>query len=553
MSYYTWEGAEPLNSWDFPTGDAAGQYEFLIGGVMIPLVISVARNNKVVYLGKYGTDPANNNTGAYELDLTQINNFTEAWRPMHVETDVFCSASITLPDRAGRQMNVGGWANDATYAVRLYWPDGSPGEWGQNDWHENLSEVSLLNGRWYPSQMILANGSILVIGGEVGSNGAPVPTLEVLPSPSGEVIYADYLERTDPYNLYPYAIVLPSGGVFLAYYNEARILDPVTLQTQRVLPNMPGAVNNFLGGRTYPFEGSGILMPQYAPYTEPLTFMACGGSTPGPEIALDNCVSIQPDVPNTNWTIERMPSQRVMPCIAPLPDGTFLIANGAHQGVAGFGLATSPNTNAVLYDPSKPVNFRMSVMANTTVARLYHSEASLLDDGRVLISGSDPEDVRSFAPQEFRMEVFIPPYLMGNPPPPRPSFNLTNLDWAYGQSVTFAFTPSRGNLTSSTSNYRVSLISAVSSTHGNSMNQRTIFPACSCSGTTCTVVAPPNANISPPSWHQMFLLDDNNIPSNATWVRIGGDPAQLGNWPNFPDFNTPGMGPVEAIPGVTYR
>ena len=27
-----------------------------------------------------------------------------------------------------------------------------------------------------------------------------------------------------------------------------------------------------------------------------------------------------------------------MSCIAPLPDGTFLILNGAHQGVAGFGL-----------------------------------------------------------------------------------------------------------------------------------------------------------------------------------------------------------------------
>lgn len=29
-----------------------------------------------------------------------------------------------------------------------------------------------------------------------------------------------------------------------AYYNEARILDPVTFATVAVLPNMPGAVND---------------------------------------------------------------------------------------------------------------------------------------------------------------------------------------------------------------------------------------------------------------------------------------------------------------------
>src|SRR6201996_5157064 len=93
-----------------------------------------------------------------------------------------------------------------------------------------------------------------------------------------------------------------------------------------------------------------------------------------------------------------------------LPDGTYLILNGGQQGVAGFGLADDPNLNAVLYDPSKPVNKRMSVMANTTIARLYHSEAILMADGRVLVSGSDPQDKKH--PQEYRYEVFLPPYAL---------------------------------------------------------------------------------------------------------------------------------------------
>ena len=168
----------------------------------------------------------------------------------------------------------------------------------------------MLDGRWYPTAMTMANGSVLVIGGEEGANGAAVPTLEILPTPPGvtQSLYADYLQRTDPNNLYPYSVVLPGGDIFIAYYNEARILDEVTLQTKKVLPNIPAAVNNFLGGRTYPFEGTAMVLPQHAPYTTPLTIIICGGSTPGPEVALDNCVSIQPTVATPKWTIERMVS-----------------------------------------------------------------------------------------------------------------------------------------------------------------------------------------------------------------------------------------------------
>ena len=112
------------------------------------------------------------------------------------------------------------------------------------------------------------------------------------------------------------------------YYNEARILDPVTFATVTVLPNMPGAVNNFLAGRTYPMEGSAVLLPQYAPYTDPIEVLICGGSTIGAAIALDNCISIAPEVQNPTWTLERMVSQvscsvrqDLMPsCVCSLPN-----------------------------------------------------------------------------------------------------------------------------------------------------------------------------------------------------------------------------------------
>ena len=68
---------------------------------------------------------------------------------MHVKTDVFCSGSIILPDKVGRQINVGGWSVESTFGLRLYTPDGSPGVNGTNDWEEDYNilklQVSFIN------------------------------------------------------------------------------------------------------------------------------------------------------------------------------------------------------------------------------------------------------------------------------------------------------------------------------------------------------------------------------------------------------------------------
>nr|ABD61574.1 copper radical oxidase [Phanerodontia chrysosporium] len=527
LSYYTYEGG--LNTWHQPAN--TGRYEFLIGGVVVPLVVTLGINNKIAMVEKFGTSEYANSTGAYELDLSMVDDFDKAWHTMHVKSDVFCSASIVLPDKGARQLNIGGWSFESTQGVRLYTPDGSPGVPGTNDWEENFNELHLQRQRWYPTALVLVNGSILVMGGEVGSNGAPEPSLEILPTPPGGPTwkFLDYLNRTDPNNLYPYLINLPSGRIFVGYYNEARILDPNTLDTVQVLPNIPGSVTSFLAGRTYPMEGSAVTFPQHAPYTDPMTVLICGGSNFG--VALDNCVTIQPEVPNAQWTIERMPSKRAMPCMAALPDGTFLIVNGAQQGVAGFGLGADPNLQALLYDPSQPLGSRISILNTTIVARMYHSEATLLYDGRVLISGSDPQTPG--LPEEMRIEVYYPPYLTDGRQ--QPSFTIDETDWSYGSQHQIKVTLHEGG----TSTMRVSLVAATSSTHGNAMGSRTIFPEFSCNGDTCTITAPPNAKICPPGWHQLFVLD-GPTPSFSHWVRIGGDPGRLGEWPNFSDFTLPG-------------
>ena len=221
-----------------------------------------------------------------------------------------------------------------------------------------------------------------------------------------------------------------------------------------------------------------------------------------------------------------------MPCIVALPDGTFMIMHGAQQGVAGFNVASDPNLSALLYDPSQPIGSRISILNTTTIARMYHSEATLLPDGRVLVSGSDPQTPG--LPEELRIEVYIPPYLSEGLT--QPVLTVPNTDWGYGGQYPITVQLFQGQ----TQTMRVSLVAMVSSTHGNVMGGRTIFLAFSCNGTACTVTAPPNAQVSPPGWHQLFILD-GPTPSHSQFVRIGGDPAHLGNWPALPGFNPPGV------------
>ncbi|PSN72640.1 WSC-domain-containing protein [Corynespora cassiicola Philippines] len=540
LTWYRYVSDNPLYVFEYPQGNAAGRYEFLVGGPVIPLISQPAINGKVSLLEKKGTGPPNS-TGAYEFDPSIGGDIFHAFRELQgIVTDIFCAAGLTMPDRAGRQINIGGWSLDSTRGVRIMTPDGAPGVNGTSAWQEDWNNIKLQVGRWYPTGLVMANGSMLIVGGQEGSNGPPVPSMEILPR-VGPVLEASYLRETDPYNLYPYLVVLPSGGIFIGYYNQARILDERSLDTVKTLPQIPASVNNPRGGRTYPYEGTQVLLPQYYPYEDPLEILICGGAVPLPNWGIDNCVSIEPDAADPQWTIERMPSRRVISCMATLPDGTFLILNGAEVGEAGFGLADVPNLNAVLYDSRKPKHRRMSIMANTTIARMYHSEAVLMDDGRVLVTGSDPQNQDGKFPQEYRVEHFLPPYLLSGAA--KPTFTMANHDWEWEEQISFTLTSTSGG------DIKVSLLGSESSTHGNSMGARILFPQFSCSGNACTVTAPKGPYVAPVGWYRMFVLD-GPTPSHAKWVRIGGDPASLGNWPDFPNFEPlPGVGAAVTPPG----
>lgn len=73
--------------------------------------------------------------------------------------------------------------------------------------------------------------------------------------------------------------------------------------------------------------------------------------------------------------------------------------NGAGTGTAGYGndtwavgqsYADHPQLQSWYYNPAAPKGSKWSKAGLTTIPRMYHSSATLLPDGTVMVSGSNP-------------------------------------------------------------------------------------------------------------------------------------------------------------------
>jgi hypothetical protein len=104
----------------------------------------------------------------------------------------------------------------------------------------------------------------------------------------------------------------------------------------------------------------------------------------------------------------------------------------ANTGTAGYGndswavgqsYADEPLLTPLMYDPLAPKGHRWSQanMPESKVARMYHSSATLLPDGSVFVSGSNPNadyNVKTKFPTEYAVERFYPWYYSMRRPEP---------------------------------------------------------------------------------------------------------------------------------------
>ncbi|KAK3226279.1 hypothetical protein Dsin_006141 [Dipteronia sinensis] len=352
---------------------------------------------------------------------------TNQIRPLMIQTDTWCSSGQFLPD--GTLLQTGGDL-DGYKKIRKFNPCEAT---GSCDWEE-LQDVELVNGRWYSTNQILPDGTVIIVGGK-GAN-----TVEYYPPRKNGAVSFPFLidvEDNQMDNLYPYVHLLPNGHLFIFANNKAVLYDH---DTNKILQNYPPLDG---GPRNYPSAGSSAMLALDGDFSTAV-IVVCGGAQYGAFIdrrtdtpAHGSCGRIVATSDRPGWEMEDMPFGRIMGDMVMLPTGEVLIINGAQAGTQGFELASNPCLYPVLYRSDQPVGLRFMTLTPGTVARLYHSTANLLPDGRVLLAGSNPHYFYKFNaeyPTELRIEAFSPEYLSSDRANLRPAIEEIPETVRYGEA-----------------------------------------------------------------------------------------------------------------------
>ncbi|KAJ7961354.1 glyoxal oxidase-related protein [Quillaja saponaria] len=444
----------------------------------------------------------------------QLDLQTNQIRPLMILTDTWCSSGQFLPD--GTLLQTGG-DMDGVNKIRKFEPCEVN---GSCDWVE-LNDVELVNGRWYATNQILPDGSVIIVGGRAAN------TVEFYPPRSDGAVSFPFLadvEDNQMDNLYPYVHLLPNGHLFIFANNKAVLYD---YQRNTILKNYPPLDG---GPRNYPSGGSSVMLSLQGDYSTAV-IVVCGGAQYGAFIqrttdtpAHGSCGRIVATELDPVWEMEDMPFGRIMGDMVMLPTGEVLIVNGAQSGTQGFEMASNPCLYPLLYRPDQPVGLRFMTLNPGIVPRMYHSTANLLPDGRVLIAGSNPHYFYKFNaeyPTELRIEAFSPEYLSADRANIRPTIEGIPETVRYGDVFDVVITVSLPVV----GIVEVNLGNAPFATHSFSQGQRLVKLAVTPAipdgdgqyKIGCT--APPNGMVAPPGYYMLFAVNQG-VPSIARWIHL---------------------------------
>ncbi|KAK4794630.1 hypothetical protein SAY86_012624 [Trapa natans] len=521
---------------------AGGQWQLLQESVGIATMhMQLLHNDRVVFFdrtdfgksnlslpnGQCRSDP---NDTALHVDCTahsvEYDTISNTFRPLMVQTDVWCSSGAAMPD--GRLIQTGGF-NDGERRVRIF----DPCQAGSLacDWQE--IDGGLLARRWYATNQLLPDGRQIVIGGRRQFNYEFYPKTVK----ASNLYSLRFLVQTnDPNvenNLYPFVHLNVDGNLFIFANNRAILFDYVKNMVVRTYPAMPGG-----DPRNYPSTGSSVLLPlRIAEGAVEAEVLVCGGAPKGSFVqamkgnflpALDTCGRIKINDVNPQWVMETMPQRRVMCDMLLLPNGDVIIINGGKSGTAGWEYGREPALSPIIYRPNGPAGARFEVQSTSSIPRMYHSSAVILRDGRVLVGGSNPHIYYNFTgvlfPTELSLEAFSPPYLDAHSAALRPKIvsprSQTKL--SYGQTFQVQFTVAAPIDSGAVA---VTMLAPSFTTHSYSMNQRLLVigggnvTSSGPSAYTVEAVAPGTGNLAPSGFYLLFVVHQE-IPSEGIWVQI---------------------------------
>jgi len=344
-------------------------------------------------------------------------------------------------------------------------------------------------GRWYPTSTTLANGEVLTVGGN-NDQGATNQDVQVWKKDGGW----RYIGQRKM-SLYPGMFQAPNGEVFYAGPRpETAFLNPATGAWR------PGPYNKLI-------RPDNIKTVPSVMYDG--TVLTVGGGNVGSQggfEAASEAESVDLNVEDPQW-------RRAAPMANPrrhhnatlLPDKTVLVTGGQREGYNEHPIEKAGVRPAELYHPATD---RWRTLSSLKVPRGYHSTATLLPDGRILVAGTG----NGAAEDQYNAQIFSPPYLYKGP---RPRIASAPKSVDHGEEFSVE-TPDESRID------EVRLIRLGSTTHGFDMNTRLNTLSFSRGSGELSVEAPGSGNVAPPGHYMLFALDREGVPSVARIISVGG-------------------------------